>query len=161
MNECTFIGYVADRPELKTTASGLEVCNFDLAVPREKKGSDGKLVYDYISIEAWRERAEFASRYFDAGTRIWVRTTLRTDSWKAQDGTNRRKFTFVLDKAEFCERKQSDGQPSQGSQGRQSAQGSRGEQTPGDSRNAYDAARTSSQGAPNYEPLDEDEELPF
>ena len=154
MNQCIFSGYVSERPELKTTTSGLEVCSFDLAVPRKKKGNDGKLVYDYITIEAWREKAEFACRYLEAGTKINVVTTLKTDSYKTQDGTTRKKFTFVLDEAEFCERKQAGaGMP----QAAQNTRETPNEQTPAGGQNATRAQPT----APHYEDLADDEELPF
>jgi len=165
MNDCKFIGYVAQRPELKTTPGGTYVCSFDFAIPRRKKEPDGKRKYDYITIEAWDKRAEFCTRFLDKNTMIAVTTQLKTESWE-KDGVKRKKFIFTLtDDVDFC------GKPSQAAQSNaQAAQ---------NATNAYEAtnytptAQTSQNGAngaayapqPQYAPpldeLSDDEELPF
>ena len=105
MNDCKFIGYVARQPELRTTQSGISVCEFDLGIPRRKKSDDqSPTVWDYITIVAWRELAQTCSRLFVKGTKLAVSTALQTSTYE-KDGVKRKKTTFLLNDFDFCERK--------------------------------------------------------
>lgn len=158
MNQCNFIGYVDQDVELKTTQSGISVCEFDIGIPRKKRSSDQQAVWDYITIVAWRERAEFCSRYLVKGTKLRVTTTLKTDSYEDKNGVKRKKFIFELDEAEFCERKQQQSPATAAQNAQESANGAGQGKYP---QNAETSQNGAVSGTGAYETIADDEELPF
>ena len=66
-NKAILIGRLTSEPELKTTQSGTYVCSLTLAVDRRFKDQSGERKADFINIGAWRQAAEFVSRYFGKG----------------------------------------------------------------------------------------------
>ena len=67
MNKLTIIGNLTGDPELRTTTTGKEVCNFTVAV--DKRTSDGA---DFFKVSAWGERGVMCSRYLSKGKKVCV-----------------------------------------------------------------------------------------
>ena len=158
MNDCKFIGYVAQQPELKTTQSGIAVCEFDLGIPRRKKSGDqATTIWDYVTIVAWRELAQTCSRLFVKGTKLAVSTSLQTSTYE-KDGVKRKKTTFVLNDFDFCEKKATGASAPTASPANTppSAQPSYQPQTyqPQSESGAQDYT-------PQFETIEDEEELPF
>lgn len=104
MNDVKLSGRLATTPELKTTAKGVPVCSFVLAVDRISKDDET----DFPTIVAWRQTAEFVSRYLLKGRKIIVEGELRTRTY--DDHRKTRKVTEVYAKnIEFADRKTTDG----------------------------------------------------
>ena len=85
LNSVCLMGRIATDLELRTTLSGVSVCNFRLAVDRtyQPKGQDGQT--DFINIVSWRSTAEFVSRYFHKGQLVAVQGSIQTvyrPGWK-------------------------------------------------------------------------------
>ena len=100
MNRVTMIGRLAADPELKTTGSGLSVCNFSIAVDR--KGTKGEeRITDWIDIVAWRHSAEFVSKYFQKGSPIVIEGSIQSRMWEDKDGKKRKTVEVVADNVEF------------------------------------------------------------
>jgi single-strand DNA-binding protein len=91
---------VAD-PELKTTASGISVTSFRIAVDRSYVKSGEERKADFIDIVCWRQTAEFVCRYFSKGSLIAVEGQLQSRSYQAKDGTNRYVVEVVADNVSF------------------------------------------------------------
>lgn len=89
LNRVILMGRLTSDVELKTTPSGNNVCSFTVAVERNyaKKGEERKT--DFINCVAWRNSADFISRYFHKGSLIAVEGELQTRTYQAKDGTNR------------------------------------------------------------------------
>lgn len=97
-------GRLTHTPELKTTASGISVCSFTVAINRRTaKGEESKA--DFIDCVAWRETAEFVSRYFVKASSICVEGYLQQRSWEAKDGTKRTVTEVQVDRAYFVDAK--------------------------------------------------------
>lgn len=114
MNKVILIGRLTADPELRQTQSGISSCRFTVAVNRKFKNPNGEYDADFISCQAWRQTAEFISRYFSKGKMIALEGTLRTGSYKDknhQDVTHYTTDVFV-ENVEFCGDKGS-GQASQ------------------------------------------------
>ncbi len=101
MNKVVLVGNLARDPELRTTQSGVSVCSFTIAVNRRFANAQGVREADFISCVAWRQTAEFISRYFTKGSRIGVSGSLQTRTYDAQDGTKRYVTEVQVDEAEF------------------------------------------------------------
>lgn len=100
MNSCNFTGRIASDPEHRTTQSGVAVCNFRLAVNRSRKESDGTRKADFISIVAWRQSAEYISRFLKKGDAVAVRGALQVRQYTAQDGSARYATEIQADSVE-------------------------------------------------------------
>ena len=101
INNVTLMGRLVNTPELKTTAGGVSVTSFRLAVDRGYVGKDGNRQADYITIVAWRTTAEFICRYFDKGNMLAITGQIQTRSYQAKDGSNRVATEVLAEKASF------------------------------------------------------------
>lgn len=104
MNNVALVGRLARDPETKYTTSNLAVCNFTVAVDRRFK-KDGEQTADFINCIAWRQTAEFVSKYFSKGQRIGLVGSIQTSSWEAEDGSRKYKTEVLVDNVEFVESK--------------------------------------------------------
>lgn len=76
LNNVIIQGRLTHTPELRQTASGVSTCSFSVACNRITAKGDEEV--DYITVNAYRKKAEFVSRYFTKGKPIIVRGQLRT-----------------------------------------------------------------------------------
>ena len=81
MNKVILIGRLTKDPELRITPSGVSVTSFTIAVNRRFKKDET----DFISCVAWRQTAEFITKYFAKGSMIAVVGSLQTGSYE-KDG---------------------------------------------------------------------------
>ena len=95
------MGRITQDLELKTTASGIPVTSFSIAVDRNyvKQGEERKT--DFINIVCWRKQAEFVCRYFEKGSMIALEGQLQTRTYQAKDGSNRYVTEVVADSVSF------------------------------------------------------------
>ena len=105
MNVCTFMGRITANPELKTTNNGVSVTSFTLAVDRAYTPKGQEKQTDFIPCVAWRNTAEFITRYFRKGNRMAVKGELQQRSYTANDGSKRTLYEVIVDGAFFCESK--------------------------------------------------------
>lgn len=100
MNKVYLIGNLTRDPETRSTASGIPVCNFTLAVNRRVK-ADGKQECDFFNVVAWRQLGELCARYLGKGKKCAVFGRIETRTYEAQDGSKRSAFDIVADEVEF------------------------------------------------------------
>lgn len=94
-NRCIFTGRLGADPELRTTATGVSVCSLRLAVERPKAKGAEHGETDWLDIIAWRQQAEYISRYFTKGRKVLVECSARTRTWEDKDGNKRKTVEFV------------------------------------------------------------------
>ena len=99
-NLVVLTGRLTADPELKTTPNGIPVTSFSIAVNRNYRSGEEPQT-DFINIVAWRQQAEFVSKYFRKGSAIAVIGSIRTGSYDAQDGTKRYTTDIYADTVEF------------------------------------------------------------
>ncbi len=92
---------VAD-PELRTTGSGISVTSFTVAVDRRFVRQGEERQADFIDIIAWRQTAEFISKYFRKGSMIAVQGSIQTRMYEDKNGNKRKAVEIVADNASFC-----------------------------------------------------------
>lgn len=102
LNVVALMGRLVYEPELKTTPSGINVCSFRIAVDCSftRKGEERKA--DFIDVTAWRQTAEFVSKYFQKGSMIAIEGSLQTTSYQDKNGNNRTKVEVVANNVSFC-----------------------------------------------------------
>ena len=101
MNNVSLMGRLTADPELKQTYNGVSVLSFCIAVDRPCS-KDGNQQADFINIVAWRQTAEFISRYFTKGQMIALEGSIQTRSYEDRQGNKRTAFEVVVDQAHFC-----------------------------------------------------------
>ena len=148
LNKVVLCGRLTADPELKQTQSGIAVTTFTLAVNRrfQSRSADQQQAQaDFITLVAWRQTAEFISKYFKKGSALCVTGSLQTRSW--QDPQNNRRYAteVVVDEAMFVDSRNETGAPAS--------------YTP----DAYTAPSFSTPmgGAPNFEEMKAEDDLPF
>ena len=101
LNCAVIMGRLTADPELRQTPSGVAVTRFTVAVDRGyvKAGEERKA--DFITVVAWRQTAEFVTRYFSKGSMIAVQGAIQTGSYE-KDGIKRSTFEIVADNVSFC-----------------------------------------------------------
>ena len=152
MNKVYLIGNLTRDPEMRSTQSGVNVCNFSIAVNRRfRNPQTGQQETDFFNIVAWRQLADLCGRYLTKGRKVAVVGSIQTRTYEAQDGSKRSAFDIVADEVEFLSAANS----------------------AGGSSSDYHAAVSSPasaprmQQAPAYAPMDsgftqvDDDELPF
>jgi len=110
LNQIVLMGRLTRDPELRHTQNGTPVASFSLAVERDFGARDGERQTDFIDIVAWRNTAEFVSKYFAKGRMAVVSGRLQIRDWTDKDGGRRRSAEVVADNVYFGEgRRDSEG----------------------------------------------------
>lgn len=106
MNVVCLVGRLTADPELRQTPNGTNVCAFSVAVNRQFTDSNGERQADFINCVAWRQTAEFITKYFRKGQHIGLNGTIQTRQFQDKDtGKNRTAFEVVINNAYFVESK--------------------------------------------------------
>ena len=113
LNKIILMGRLTRDPELRRTQSGTAVTSFSLAVDRDFKSQAGEKETDFIDVVAWRNTAEFVSKYFTKGRMAIVEGRLQIRDWTDRDGGKRRSAEVVAENVYFGDSKR-DGADSYG-----------------------------------------------
>lgn len=100
INKAILVGRLTADPELRTTQSGVSVCSFSVAVDRRFSGG-GERQTDFINCVAWRQSAEFISKYFGKGKLIGIEGSIQTRNYEDRQGNKRTAVEVVVDNASF------------------------------------------------------------
>ena len=103
-NLVVLTGRLTADPELKTTQSGISVTSFSIAVSRRYRAGE-ETQADFINIVAWRQTAEFISKYFKKGSMIGIEGSIQTRRYVDKNGNNRTAFEVVANNVQFVESK--------------------------------------------------------
>ena len=107
MNNVSLMGRLTADPELKQTYNGVSVLSFCIAVDRPYS-KDGNQQADFINIVAWRQTAEFVSKYFSKGQMIALEGCIQTRPYEDKNGNNRIAFEVIARRVCFCGGKSND-----------------------------------------------------
>lgn len=140
LNCCVLMGRLVADPELRTTSSGLSVSSFRIAVDRSFTRAGEERQTDFIDIVAWRNQADFVSKYFHKGSMIAVQGALHTRSYEDKNGNKRIAYEIVAESINFC--------------------GSKAETGTG-AGNAQAPASFSNGSADDFSTVADDDDLPF
>lgn len=108
-NKAILMGRIVNDLELKTTPSGVSVLSFRIAVDRrfQTKGEEKKT--DFLNIVAWRNEAQFISRYFAKGRMILIEGEIQTRSYQDKNGNTAYVTEIVVDRSTFTGEKKDNG----------------------------------------------------
>ena len=105
LNKVILMGRFTRDPELRSTPQGVSTCAFSIAVDRNfvRQGEERKA--DFINCVAWRQTAEFISKYFKKGNMVALEGSIQTRSWDDQDGKKRYATEVIVSQVYFAESK--------------------------------------------------------
>ena len=102
LNSIIIMGRLTADPELRSTGSGLSVTSFTVAVDRGYVRAGEERKADFIPVVAWREKADFVSKYFRKGSMIAVQGSLQSRSYEDKNGNKRVAYEIIADQISFC-----------------------------------------------------------
>ena len=105
LNHIVLMGRLTRDPELRRTGSGVAVASFTLAVDRDYAAQGAGKETDFVDIVAWRNTAEFVSKYFAKGRMAVVTGRLQIRNWQDKEGNKRRSAEVVADNVYFGDSK--------------------------------------------------------
>ena len=153
LNKVVLAGRLTGDPELKQTQSGVSVTSFSIAINRRfssRNSEQAEQQTDFINVVAWRQTAEFITKYFRKGSAICVTGSIQTRSWQDQQGQKRYATEVVIDEAMFVDSRNENN----------NAGVAQGSYVP-DAYNATPSYSSNQSTAPNFEELNTDDDLPF
>lgn len=102
LNCAVIMGRLTADPELRTTGNGISVTSFSVAVDRNYQRQGQERQTDFINVVAWRQTAEFVTRYFHKGQMIAVQGSIQTRNYEDRNGNKRTAVEIVADNVSFC-----------------------------------------------------------
>ena len=105
LNKITVMGRMVKDPELRRTNSGTAVTSFTIACDRDFKSDSGEREVDFFDCVAWRNTAEFVSKYFTKGRMAVVAGRLQTREWTDKNGNKRTATEIVAESGYFGDSK--------------------------------------------------------
>ena len=101
INKVILGGRITNELELKQTQSGIATIIFSMAIQRKSNNQES----DFINCRAWRNTAEFISKYFKKGNSICVVGALQNREWQDKQGNKRTSTEVIVDEAYFVDSK--------------------------------------------------------
>lgn len=138
LNKQITMGRLTADPELRYTPNGVAVTGFTLASPEDRKREDGSTPTDFVDCVAWRDTAEFVSRYMQKGRLVVAEGRPKARKYTDKNGSNHKVVELRIDRIYFA-----DSKPQNGSQ---------------DSQPQNDAIH---EGGGDFVELNGDDDLPF
>lgn len=105
MNKAILIGRLTRDPELRTTPTGRNVCQFSVAVSRTFTNANGEREADFINIVVWRKQAENVKNYIKQGSQVAIDGRIQTRNYEDQNGQKRYVTEVVADNVQFLDTK--------------------------------------------------------
>jgi single-strand DNA-binding protein len=109
LNKVILAGHLTATPELRQTPNGVSVTSFTIAINRRfSRSADGaqganNANVDFINCVAWRNTADFVTRYFKKGSAICISGSIQTRSWTDQQQQKRYSTEVLADEAYFVD----------------------------------------------------------
>ena len=113
LNKIIIMGRLTIDPELRRTGSGTAVTSFSMACDRDFKSQSGDKETDFIEVVAWKNTAEFVSKYFSKGRMAVVEGRLQIRDWTDKAGNKRTTAEVVADNVYFADSKRSESNDTQ------------------------------------------------
>lgn len=107
LNKCIIMGRLTAAPELRYTQSQTPVVSFTIAADRDFTGKDKEKKTDFISCVAWRNTAEFISKYFHKGSMAVVAGSLQSRQYE-KNGDKRTAWEVLVENIYFADSKKAD-----------------------------------------------------
>lgn len=106
MQFISFTGHLTADPTARATSNGTSVTSFTVGVTRSHKNQNGDRESDFFRVTAWRQKADFCSKYLTKGMKVFVRGELQPSIFEGKDGKARLSLDVQADAVEILSEKQ-------------------------------------------------------
>ncbi|MBI2042212.1 MAG: single-stranded DNA-binding protein [Candidatus Nealsonbacteria bacterium] len=109
LNKVVIIGNLASDPELRSTPSGQQVCNFRLATNRmwkDKNTGQQQKETEFHTVVAWGRLADISSKFLTKGSLAMIEGRLKTRSWQDQSGNKKYRTEIIAETLQLGPRTQ-------------------------------------------------------
>lgn len=114
INKVTISGNLGRDPELRATASGMQVLRLVVCVnTRQKVNGEWEDKPNWVDVAFFGNRAESISRYLSKGSHVTIAGRLNQNTWEAKDGQRRSKLEVIGEDIDFHGGKRSEQSPAQ------------------------------------------------
>ena len=103
LNSITIMGRIGKDIELRRTNNGHAVCAFSLAVDRDYK-ENGNKATDWINCVAWRQNAEYVSKYGTKGRMVGLEGRLQSRSYEDKNNNKRTVWEVMVNNLYFADK---------------------------------------------------------
>ena len=107
LNKVVLAGHLTATPELRQTPNGVSVTSFSIAInrrfSRNAEGGQPQANVDFVNCVAWRNTADFITRYFKKGSAICITGSIQTRNWTDQQGAKRYSTEVLAEEAHFVD----------------------------------------------------------
>ncbi len=105
INKVLISGNLTRDPELRSTAGGVNILSFGVAVNDRRRNANGEWddYPNYIDCTIFGVRAESLSRILTKGMKVAIEGKLRWSQWE-RDGQKRSKIEVIVDELELMSR---------------------------------------------------------
>ena len=111
MNKIVLSGNLVKEIDLRSTGNGTSVVQNTIAVRNDYKNAKGENDSEFINIVAWKQTAEYLSKYASKGSKVLVEGRLRNRSYEKQDGTKGYVTEVIVEKVELLSFKKEEAKP--------------------------------------------------
>ncbi len=157
LNVVAIMGRLVADPELRTTQTGINVVSFRIACDRNFARPGEQRQADFIDVVAWRQTAEFVSKYFQKGSLIAIEGSIQSRQYQDKNGNNRTAVEIVANNVSFAGSKGSN----QGGGAYQNSAPSYQNQAPARPAAVEAAPSYSAGNADDFAVIDDSDDLPF
>ena len=101
MNKIIVMGRIANDLELKTTPNGIETLQFRVVSDRNYQKSGEEKKTDFLNVVAWRQTAEFITKWFGKGRMILIEGEMQTRQYTDKNGNAATWYEINVEQAFF------------------------------------------------------------
>lgn len=104
VNRVTLLGRLGQDPDIRTTASGTQIANLNIATTeigaKDQQGNRQEHT-EWHRCTAFGRTAEVAGQYLQKGSQVYIEGRLQTRKWQDQNGQDRYTTEIVVNEMQF------------------------------------------------------------
>ena len=103
VNKAILIGNLGADPEIRSTAGGQSVCNFNIATSDRRKDKDGNWQdrTEWHRIVVWGKLGELCKEYLSKGRQAFIEGRIQTRQWDDKNGNKRYTTEVIAQNVQF------------------------------------------------------------
>lgn len=107
MNKLTIIGNLTNDPEMRSTTSGKEICNFTVAVNRPRRNGQDQGA-DFFRVSAWEDKGKLCQKFLKKGKKVCIIGPVSVRAYTNSKGEASASLEVKADEIEFVSPKETD-----------------------------------------------------
>ena len=103
VNKVILIGNLGQKPEVRSSGSGLSIARLRIATSDRRKGADGQWAdaTEWHSVVVFGNQAENCAKFLDKGRQVYIEGRLQTSKWQDKDGQDKYRTEIIANQVRF------------------------------------------------------------